>query len=156
VAVSGNVVCGVGELAGLGLPYLDVIDVSDPAHPSLVNTHNFDEFVRQARDISVFGDHVFVLRFNEGLQVFGINVPPSDIHLSAESAGDGWRLRWPSTATGFMLESSTNPAGSNWVPVPGTPQVNGDDYELNVPMDSPARYWRLRKIGLSRIEIEIG
>jgi len=51
--------------------------------------------------------YVYVLRFNEGLQVFGINVPPSAIHLSAEAAGD--------------------------------------EFELTVSIDGPARFFWLRK-----------
>lgn len=54
-------------------------------------------------------------------------------------------VTWPSTATGFVLEGSPDVPHTSWSSVPGTPQLNGDDYKLTVPLDSPARFFRLRK-----------
>jgi len=54
-------------------------------------------------------------------------------------------VTWPSTATGFVLEGSPEVTPTSWSPVPGTPHLNGDDYELTVPIDGLARFFRLRK-----------
>jgi hypothetical protein len=34
---------------------------------------------------------------------------------------------------------------TTWNSVPGTPLLNGDEYELTLPFDGQARFFRLRK-----------
>jgi hypothetical protein len=65
--------------------------------------------------------------------------------LSARTEVPPLVVTWPSTATGFVLEGSPEVTHTSWSPVPGTPRLNGDEFELSVPTDDPARYFRLRK-----------
>jgi hypothetical protein len=72
-----------------------------------------------------------------GLRVFGIDLPPSEVRLSADFISGGLRLTWSSTATGFALESSADPTATSWDPVPGAPELNGDEFELTIPTRRP-------------------
>lgn len=54
------------------------------------------------------------------------------------------RLAWPSTATGFTLQSTTNLPGT-WLPVEQPPVVEEDQWVVDVPAADAARYFRLKK-----------
>jgi len=57
-------------------------------------------------------------------------------------------LRWPTSATGYVLESahSLQPAGSIWTNVAGTPTVEGTTFRLKVVIPATGQvFYRLRK-----------
>lgn len=54
------------------------------------------------------------------------------------------RISWPSTASGFKLQSKLASAAS-WTVVPDAPQTVGDEQVLEVTPSDPARYYRLAK-----------
>ncbi len=95
--------------------------------------------------VKVSNHRVFIANGYRTLHVLRIHGLPEEVRLTAQADGDSLRLRWSATASGFALEGSADPASKNWDPVPGTPQLNGDQYELAVPTDGPARFFRLRK-----------
>ncbi|MDD8046020.1 MAG: hypothetical protein PHF14_06130 [Verrucomicrobiota bacterium] len=67
--------------------------------------------------------------------------PPT---LQIESAGTNQvRLSWPTTATGFQLESAQSLAGSEWSPVPNPPTQQGDAWEVILPADGNSTFFRL-------------
>ncbi len=51
---------------------LQVIDISDPANPTLVGTYDTPGY---ARGVAVSGDHAFVADGDSGLQVIDISDP---------------------------------------------------------------------------------
>jgi hypothetical protein len=127
---------------------LDVIDLSNPASPQWVDTYTTRTYGRTAGyggHVAVFGPHVYMMKGEWGLEILRLATTVDPVGLSARMTGDTLTLAWPSTATGFALESSAEPTATIWDPVPGTPELKGDDYELTVPTESPVRFFRLRK-----------
>ena len=122
---------------------LHVLDVSDPANPQQLGAYNTGEW--GGYGITVAGDQVFVAHSYSGLQIFRVDASAPAPQLLSAITDNDLRLRWPSAAAGFLLEASANATSSTWDPVPGTPQLNGDEYEMILPMDSPSRFFRLRK-----------
>jgi hypothetical protein len=59
-------------------------------------------------------------------------------------AADGI-LAWPTNATGFVLESTGDLTGGGWNPVTNTPAVNGGQFTVTVDLNSPQRFYRLKK-----------
>jgi hypothetical protein len=55
------------------------------------------------------------------------------------------QLRWPTAATGFVLQQNTNLATTNWVPAPGAPSTNGTNSVISFPLTNPQSYFRLRE-----------
>lgn len=75
--------------------------------------------------------------------LIGVYAVPGDVELGLDRTEDGLvHLKWPATATGYVLESTTQ-LGQNavWTPVNPAPKDN----TLTVPFDQPARFYRLRK-----------
>jgi hypothetical protein len=56
-------------------------------------------------------------------------------------------LRWCSSLTGVVLETSTTLAPQSWTIVPGPFTLNGHDYEFPIPIDPgiPQAFYRLRR-----------
>lgn len=125
--------------------HIQLIDVSDPANPSKVAqyTRDYSEFL----PLSVVrsGDHLYVADKPWFLQILRLDILPLNLRLNLTVAGDSMLIRWPSNTTGGVLERSSSLLGTAWDPVPGMPKLNGDEYELTVPVDGPARFFRLRK-----------
>lgn len=72
------------------------------------------------------------------------------VRLSVERgiASDEVILRWPTSATGYVLESTSllQPAGSTWTSVPGTPTVEGANFRLRIVIPAVGQvFYRLRK-----------
>ncbi|MBI4327119.1 MAG: Ig-like domain-containing protein [Chloroflexi bacterium] len=66
--------------------------------------------------------------------------------LSIDRAGANLVVSWPTTATGFALEETSNLApGASWTPVGGTPTVEGNQFKVTLLPGSTAKYYRLRK-----------
>jgi hypothetical protein len=125
---------------------VSVIHVGDPAHPQLVTEWIPPEhYDFGPSGIGLRRDRLYVADDYRTLYVLRIDGLPEEVRLRAQAAGDNLRLTWPSTVTGFALQSSADPTVATWDPVPGTPQLIGDQYELAVPLDGPARLFRLRK-----------
>jgi hypothetical protein len=60
------------------------------------------------------------------------------------SLGGGVAVTWPTNATGFTLESAPNLA-AQFSAVTNAPVVSGTNYEVTVPADAPAQFFRLRR-----------
>jgi hypothetical protein len=126
-----------------------VIDISDPTNPSVVGSYgadlSFDESLLFSMDVAGSGDYLYVAEGNWMLRVLQMSTVPENVPLSVESEVGALILKWPATATAYLLESSADPTAPIWDPVAGTTQSNGDQYEITVPADGPARFFRLRK-----------
>ncbi len=124
---------------------LYVVETSDPATPRLITDWISNLASCYGGDLVVAGNSIYLNNPEWGLQILRIDGLPEEVRLLAQAAGDKLGLMWPSTATGFALESTADPKATVWELVPGTPQLNGDNHELIIPIDGPARYFRLRK-----------
>ncbi|MCX8109504.1 MAG: LamG domain-containing protein, partial [Verrucomicrobiae bacterium] len=69
--------------------------------------------------------------------------PPT---LAARLSAGNLEIRWSATASGFVLESSgTVGIGANWQPVSQSPQIDGNELKVVVPVTDSSRFYRLRK-----------
>jgi uncharacterized repeat protein (TIGR01451 family) len=54
-------------------------------------------------------------------------------------------LLWPASATGYVPESKDSfDGGTSWTSVPGTPQVEGNEFKLTLSLGGPTKFFRLR------------
>jgi hypothetical protein len=67
-------------------------------------------------------------------------VPTTAPVLSVQAAGAQYVISWPSSVTGYVLESATSLTQSVWSNVTG---VSGNS--VSIPADSASRFFRLRK-----------
>ena len=70
-----------------------------------------------------------------------VQAPPLKILLSA----NGIVLSWPAAATGFNLETTVQLSPASWLPVANPPIGSGNDFTLTLPVESGARFYRLKK-----------
>jgi gluconolactonase len=70
---------------------------------------------------------------------------PSVKNLSHETTANGLKLSWPAPSTGFVLQSSGDPASpQSWTNAPVSLSTNGGFYELAVDATNTAGFFRLR------------
>ena len=67
------------------------------------------------------------------------SVSPSGPQLSIALAGTNVTLQWPSGYSGWTLQYATNPAATNWGPVPGA-----ISNQVTVPITNRQQYFRLQ------------
>jgi hypothetical protein len=106
---------------------------------------SFDESLLFSMDVAGSGDYLYVAEGNWMLRVLQMSTVPENVPLSVESEVGALILKWPATATAYLLESSADPTAPIWDPVAGTTQLVGEEYQLIVPIDDPTRFFRLRK-----------
>ena len=70
-----------------------------------------------------------------------VQAPPLKILLS----GNGIVLSWPAAATGFNLETTVQLSPASWLPVANPPIGSGNEFTLTLPVQSGARFYRLKK-----------
>jgi hypothetical protein len=80
-----------------------------------------------------------------GIDDFGLygtdtSVTPTAPILTLKASGDQYLIAWPSTPTGYVLESSPTLTPPSWTTVSG---VSGTT--VTVPADAAGRFFRLRK-----------
>ncbi|MHC1763931.1 MAG: hypothetical protein AB9869_06430 [Verrucomicrobiia bacterium] len=80
------------------------------------------------------------------LSAFNVSTAAATVEPSLAIARDGANviIRWPASATGFVLESTTNLGTSAWQAVPGAPVPDGQDLKVTVPATGTV-FYRLRK-----------
>jgi len=65
--------------------------------------------------------------------------------LTVSCAGETATLSWPATGTNFVLEGKERVADTNWTVLSTHPAVVGDQCRVTNQIDSPARFFRLRR-----------
>jgi hypothetical protein len=65
--------------------------------------------------------------------------------LSVSCAKDTVRLSWPATGTNFVLEAKEDVAGTDWSVVSTNPVIVDNQCRVTNQIDSPARFFRLRR-----------
>ena len=69
--------------------------------------------------------------------------PAPEIRLHAAHGPGGVELSWPLPGAAFKMEASADP-GLGWSEIPVTVQTNGDSLTATLPVDQPARFFRLK------------
>jgi hypothetical protein len=126
--------------------YLNILDVSDPANPQRLLEWRCPFDNGDHGDLQVAGNLIYLSNPEWGIQTLRIDGLPVEARLSASIADNELVLKWPLNATNYVLESSANSAGPSWEPVTGDPQEMAGGYELTVPVDGAAHFFRLRKL----------
>jgi hypothetical protein len=125
----------------LGAPYY-LMD--GPAIETTVNFHNIkydpssDSFVAVAA-AGASGARVLYLA---AVQVTSSALPEAP-RLTITRSGSDVVIRWPASATGYVLEASASLSAPSWSAVSGTPQADGDFLRMTVPIGSGMRFFRL-------------
>jgi hypothetical protein len=66
--------------------------------------------------------------------------------LQAQISGTNFILSWPSSATGYALETTTNLGDPNsWTPVADAPALVNQQYEVTNPVSGGSRFYRLKQ-----------
>ena len=80
--------------------------------------------------------------------VFAINgqqVPPEAPSLETYYSTNGSSLKWPGTATNFVLVTTTNPVpNAVWSVVTNVPQLLDGEFQVNIAPTATPQYFRLR------------
>lgn len=63
--------------------------------------------------------------------------------LSCGRSANQLSLAWPTNFSGFSVVSSSSLKAPNWQPVPGTPQVVGNNYVLSTTPTGSSQFYRL-------------
>ena len=129
--VSGNYAYLLG-----GAPGLRVLNITDPTNLVLAAMLNIDGY-----GFTHSSDFGYLASGSEGLRIYCLDCP----RLSAESHGGDVLLRWPQSATNFVLQTASALPASRWQTVAGTFQLTNGYNELLVPASGPAGFFRLRE-----------
>jgi hypothetical protein len=66
------------------------------------------------------------------------------VQITASNSPAGFTLSWPAYAAGFVLESADSlNSDTIWNPIITAPKLNGDAYEITLPMSATAQFFRL-------------
>lgn len=95
---------------------------------------------------------------NYAVQVFGecgsvttgaalvLDTVTQPVNLTATCAGAGIVLQWPTTATGFILETKSDlSSGTGWLPVGALVATNNGFNTITVPISNDTSFFRLSK-----------
>jgi hypothetical protein len=66
------------------------------------------------------------------------------VALSIQRSGANLIVRWPASATGYSLQSSSSLHAPQWLPAGGVPEREGDSLKVTLPA-SGTRFFRLVK-----------
>jgi subtilisin-like proprotein convertase family protein len=72
-------------------------------------------------------------------------VSSNAVVLAIEPGPEGVDVRWPVTATGYALESTTDPRTTPWSPVLIAPQLEGTQYRVSIPVTETVQLYRLKR-----------
>jgi hypothetical protein len=82
--------------------------------------------------------------FDTVTRSFTVNVD-QQLVLRVVNLGNAVRFLWPTAYSGYVLESSASMPAGGWTPVPGTPQISGGEYFLDVSPSQSAAFFHLRQ-----------
>jgi hypothetical protein len=70
---------------------------------------------------------------------------PAEVKLAIGLVDDELVLHWPTSAAGYILESTSSLSLPNWEAIADLPEVENGFYRLTLPAEGPARFFRLRR-----------
>jgi hypothetical protein len=114
-------------------PVEPVFDMQIQGFSVLGNTNAYKQY-RVTFGPPLSGD---IMQVGE-LRLFGIKPP----NLSIASAGENLIFSWP--ASGFVLQQSTNLAGTNWAATAGPISIQNGQSQATAPKSAGATYYRLQ------------
>jgi len=92
-----------------------------------------------------YSEPLFQAHLLGGIQ-FAAGVAAGHPPLTVATSGNNLQLAWPAGATGFVLESTTNPrTNAAWISVTNAPAVQNGQQMLLLPLSNSSRFFRLRQ-----------
>lgn len=70
--------------------------------------------------------------------------PATDVKLSVVASGINVKLSWPTTATGFSVEGTTNLSPPQWAPVTAAAEVVDGANVVTLPISGTTQFFRLK------------
>jgi hypothetical protein len=65
--------------------------------------------------------------------------------LAVSTSGVSLTLSWPVASAGYAVMTTTNLAGGVWTPVAITPTINGNQWQLNLPVGDGEQFFQLQR-----------
>ena len=87
-----------------------MFSLSDPTNLTAAGSLDFPG---EPSDVAVEGNYVYVAAGEFGLQILWAG-PPQDVRLRADRVGDQVQLRWPVSASSYLLERTAGLSTSQW------------------------------------------
>jgi len=127
----------------LGTPYY-LIDAVAGGIETTVNFHNikYDAFSDSFLAVAAAGGNGSRVLYLAAVQLTSSLLPEAPA-LTIQREGNNVVIRWPVSATGYVLQSSPSLSAANWSAVAGAPQADGNFLRMTVPIGSGARFFRL-------------
>lgn len=72
-------------------------------------------------------------------------IPATPPTLNIAAGASGIQLSWPAAYVDYLVETATDSAPANWLPVPSAPTQTGDQWVVTFPPDHENRLFRLRR-----------
>jgi sugar lactone lactonase YvrE len=104
------------------------------------NGYTFTNWTVGGTVVSTSSNYTFTLGSNETLVANFLTTRPL---LSITRSNGVTFLFWPSSATGFTLDSATNLRATNWVAVTNTPAVSGGHFIVSNTWPDQTRFFQL-------------
>ena len=133
---------GIPMPSQMAVPYF-LIDAAAGPIDTGVNYHNIkydastDSFLAVATAGAAGARSVYL----GSVTVTSSHLPPRP-SLTIQRSGSNVIIRWPASATGYVLKSTASLTSPTWTTVPGTVAVNGGFREMTVPISGNA-FFRL-------------
>ncbi|MBI2926485.1 MAG: hypothetical protein HYY24_12390 [Verrucomicrobia bacterium] len=121
---------------------LEVVDVTDPAHPQAVGRRTLSSFPFVV-SLEVVGNTVYVGGIlNKGLLIYEASTPaPAVLRFNPPlRSGDKLNLSWNGGA-GIKLQTTPSLTAPNWQDVPGTDGASS----IELPLTDPSAFFRVVK-----------
>ncbi|MBI2924489.1 MAG: hypothetical protein HYY24_02160 [Verrucomicrobia bacterium] len=124
---------------------LDVIDMSNPVRPVRLGTYLTNIVVA---DFQLVGANVFVAAGKDGLQIFErTTAAQAPVTLGMRCTNGAWRLEWPLSAQGFVVEfAPTLKPPVQWTVVEGSALSELDAKVMPIDPRGSSGFYRLRKL----------
>lgn len=130
----------------LGAPYY-LIDALTGAVDTGPNYHNikYDPFSDSFLAVATAGASGANAVYLASVTVTSSHAPPRPSLSIVRGIGNNVIIRWPASATGYVLTSTASLSSPSWSTVGGTPMQNGAFMEMTVPIGAGDRFFRLEK-----------
>ena len=145
VLLAANYTTGGDPWSVLGGGEPDVTSATSPAGIKIggsypQNTQEFNAFNGRFDDLMFFNKPLAAAEVQAQFASF----PPASPILSIGRSGGQLALAWPTSFTGYVLESKTNLASASWNPVNAPLLTNGSTISLTLPASGRQQFFRLR------------
>jgi uncharacterized repeat protein (TIGR03803 family) len=146
LVLSGHTLCGTVENGGaLGFGAVFAFNTDGTRYTNLYSFTAHNDGANPLAPLILSGNTLYGTASQAGNlgdgTVFSLSLPPQ---LAIVPSGNRVVVTWPTNATGFSLQSTTNPASPGaWTPVPTAPFLVNGQYTVTNPISGNQQFYRL-------------